>query len=65
MEMTAMMYVRNIMSLLKIDEDEAFEVFKHMVIDFSECTRAEFIREAKRAYGDLVRTRHMNRLADR
>jgi hypothetical protein len=65
MEMTAMMYVRNIMSLLKIDEDEAFEVFKHMVIDFSECTRAEFIREAKWVYGDMVRTRHQNRLADR
>jgi hypothetical protein len=65
MEMTTMMYVRNIMSLLKIDEDEAFEVFKSMYIDFSECTRAEFIREAKRAYGDMVRARHIDRLANK
>ena len=49
-----MLYVRQLMEMFNITQAEAFTVFEHMAIDFSESTKAEFIREAKAAYKEVL-----------
>jgi len=50
------MYTREIAALLNISLEEAVKVQDEMEcngIDYSECTKAEFKREAKFAYANL------------
>ena len=49
-----MLYVKQIMSLFGCDKELALQVFQGMCIDFSECTDAEFKREATFIYGKLT-----------
>ena len=42
-----MLWINEIMKLLKCDIDTAWTVYNHMVIDFSECTNEQFEREAQ------------------
>lgn len=47
-------YTRWISSLLKITLERALEVQDRMEIDFSECTKAEFNKEAKLTYAVML-----------
>ena len=46
--------IRQIMEICKVDQPTAFKIYDLMVIDFSECTKAEFKREALRVYKAMV-----------
>ena len=49
-----MLWINEIMKLLKCDIDTAWTVYNHMVIDFSECTNEQFEREAQFIYFQIV-----------
>lgn len=48
-----MLYIRQIMDLLKCDEEHAVAVFQEMDTDFSECTKEEFERDCYEAAGRI------------
>lgn len=49
-----MLYVKQIMSMFNCDRELAFKVFENMTIDFSECSKAQFKREATFIYNKLT-----------
>ena len=49
-----MIYIRQIMSICNVDQDTAYKIYDLMVIDFSECSNAEFKREALRVCKAVV-----------
>jgi hypothetical protein len=46
--------IQEIMKLLKVSEFTANEVYDDMQIDLSECTQAQFNREARNVYAALI-----------
>ena len=54
------MYTKMIMDLLGLEAKTALQVQDAMQIDFSECTRREFNREARLAYAALIFTKLYN-----
>lgn len=51
-----MTYIKQIMKLLKCDTDTAFDVYNEMQVDFSECSKKEFEKEARFVYGRLTKS---------
>lgn len=49
-----MLWINEIMKLLKCDNKTAHQVFQNMVLDFSECTNEQFEREAQFIYFQIV-----------
>lgn len=48
-----MLYIKQIMKLLKCNMDTAFDVYNEMQIDFSESSKEEFEKEARFVYSNL------------
>lgn len=53
-------YTRWIATLLKISLERALEVQDEMQIDFSECTKAEFNKEARITYAVMLELENEN-----
>ena len=49
-----MLHIKQIMKLLKVDQDTAFRVFDLMEIDFSGCSQREFNAAARAAYAKIA-----------
>ena len=46
--------IKDIMALVRCTEDLANTIESKMILDFSECTQAQFNKEAKRVYKTLM-----------
>jgi len=51
-----MFYIRQIMEMLRVDEDAAFKIYDRLIVNLSECTDQEFydnVAEAAKVMGYL------------